>query len=77
MMKKRDLELEKNQAMTTIADFLERYNRMIPAHFPKATTERLNQFRLANTALFRGIDGWSIEKHRKRLMDWLANFSNE
>ena len=72
-MKKRDLELERNQTMTTPLVFKESYNQTIPLHFRRVSMEILKQFQLAHPALFKGSNEWSIEKHRKRLMDWLAS----
>ncbi len=75
-MKKRDYVLERNQAMTTAVDFLDLYNKMIPAHFPQATTEVMRKFQLAHPALFKRGSEWSIERHRKHLMDWLSSGSH-
>jgi len=72
-MKKRDIVLEFNQAMTTPAIFIEAYNKTIPTHYPKASIGILKQFQQAHPALFKRADAWSIEKHRKRLMDWLSS----
>ncbi|MBI2639885.1 MAG: hypothetical protein HYW90_03310 [Candidatus Sungbacteria bacterium] len=75
-MKRRDEELERNQAMTTIVAFMDSYNQTIPSHFPKASLELLEQFRQVSPALFKQSRKWSIEKHRKRFMDWLSSRQN-
>lgn len=72
-MKKRDEELERNQEMTSPAVFVESYNRTIPLHFPRVSIGVLKQFQSAHPTLFKGEGEWSIEKHRKRLMDWLVS----
>lgn len=72
-MKRRDEELERNQAMTSIVVFMDSYNRTIPSNFPKASLELLEQFQQVSPALFRQSRKWSIEKHRKRFMDWLVS----
>lgn len=75
-MKKRDYVLERNQAMTMAADFLDLYNATIPAHFPKVTLETLKKFQTTNPAFFKRGNEWSIERHRKHLMDWLSSRVN-
>jgi len=71
MAKRRDLVLEGNQEMTTLGAFLESYNKSIPAGFSQASSEDLKDFQKLHPTLFKNKDEWSIEKHRKRLMDWL------
>lgn len=49
------------------------YNKNIPAGFPPATADMLKQFQVAYPTLFKNSNGWSIAKHRKRLIDWLIS----
>lgn len=70
-MKKRDLVLEANQAVTTMADFIKSYNKSIPESFPHASKAVLKKFQAVHARLFKHPDQWSIELHRKKLMDWL------
>lgn len=72
-MKRKNDPLEKNLLITTSDVFLENYNKSTPAGFPQATVEALKKFQIANPALFKRSDMWSIDKHRKRLMDWLSS----
>ena len=74
-MKPINRELEANQAYVSLAGFSERYNKLIPAWLPQATESKLNEFRSIYPLLFKE-DGWSIEKHRKRFMDWLVTHYN-
>lgn len=74
-MRHKDLELERNQLVTSLIIFIENYNKSIPEDFPRATRKALKQFQITHPTLFKNTDDWSIEKHRKRLMDWL--FSQE
>ena len=53
--------------------FLASYNESLPSGFPRASAEVLHRFQASYPALFRKGDAWSIDKHRKRLMDWLAS----
>ena len=71
MTKAKDPALEKNQKMTTSSDFLDSYNKGIPESFPKASAEDLKEFQVVHPRLFKENSQWSLEKHRKRLMDWL------
>jgi len=70
-MKSKSNELEQNQAITSLIVFIENYNKSVPQDFPHATSKALKQFQITHPALFKNVDDWSIDKHRKRLMDWL------
>jgi hypothetical protein len=72
LMRSKNVEHERNQVKTTSTDFLESYNTMIPFGFPKATTALMKKFQASHPLLFKHGDSWSIDKHRKRLMDWLS-----
>ena len=54
---------------------MDNYNKVIPVDFPRATPEALKKFQLANPALFKKTDEWSIDRHRKKLMDWLFTYN--
>ena len=73
MAKRRDLVLEGNQEMTTLGAFLESYNKSAPLGYPRVTPENLKDFQRLHPMLFKDKNEWSIEKHRKRLMDWLPS----
>jgi hypothetical protein len=70
-MKSKSDEFEQNQAITSLTVFIENYNKSIPQDFPRATAKALRQFQIMHSNLFKKEDDWSIDKHRKRLMDWL------
>lgn len=71
MSKRTYNDLEINQANTSLADFMGEYNVTIPASFPHATVKVLQRFQMTHPNLFGGVDTWSIDKHRKRFMDWM------
>lgn len=73
MARHKNLELEVNQTATTLAVFLESYNQNIPASFPRASIKSLKQFQISHPLLFKRGDEWSLDRHRKRLMDWLSS----
>ena len=43
----------------------------MPATFPRATLSLLNSFRETHTTIFKHGDLWSLDQHRKKLMDWI------
>ena len=74
MRNKKDKEQQEiNETPVTAAVFLEAYNKNIPEGFPRATTATLRKFQEAHPALFKRKDMWSIDRHRKRLIDWLSS----
>ena len=60
-----------------IADFIEYYNQNIPEAFPPATRKVLEVFKETYPSLFKGSGEWVIEKHRKKLMDWMSSYHME
>jgi len=66
-----DLVLERSLRERSMADFLNSYNESLPATFPSATQSALLQFKKENKSLFKGTTSWSLDKHRKKCMDWL------
>ena len=49
---------------------MESYNKTIPIGFPRLTDGLLKKFRSENPLLFKDGELWSIEKHRKEVVDW-------
>jgi len=76
MRSKRDRELELNQNTTTLASFMESYNKSVPLDFPKVSVKILKHFQVLHPTLFKRGDEWSIDKHRKKLMDWLPSYAD-
>ena len=56
------------------AVFTQYYNENIPEAFPRATEKALETFQAMHPSLFKGSLKWTIEKHRKKLMDWLTSY---
>jgi len=65
--------LKLNQTETPLLIFMESYNKSVPASFPHASVKILKQFQVLHPILFKNSDEWSIDKHRKKLMDWLPS----
>lgn len=72
-MKRNKAELEISQAQIPLADFLESYNQNIPDAFPRASIANLEKFQGTHPTLFKNGDMWSIDQHRKRVIDWLCS----
>lgn len=70
-MKGPDLDRERSEMRLTIAEFLKFYNDGLPEGFPRASTSVLKEFCAAYPDLFKSGDSWSLDQHRKKLMDWL------
>jgi hypothetical protein len=73
MARTKDLQYELNQEFTTRAVFMEWYNVHIPSGFPRVTVDMLKKFQTSHPMLFKEGNSWSVDKHRKRLMDWLVS----
>ena len=73
MIGKRNRDLEINQVSTTLPVFMETYNKSIPDGFPVVSVSILKKFQALHPILFKNGDEWSIDKHRKKLMDWLPS----
>ena len=74
MRKKQDPLEEASRMTMSAAVFLASYNESIPASFPRASLVSLREFATINGRLFATPGEWSLEKHRKRFMDWLPSY---
>lgn len=70
-MRKDKNELYLNDMPLTNAEFLEKYNENMPIGYPLVTLMLLKKFKEEHLSLFKGNSLWSINQHRKRLIDWL------
>ena len=71
VMKKYGKELRIGQVQLSLLNFLESYNQNMPKDFPLASVTLLKKFKDAQPALFKNGDLWSLDQHRKKLIDWL------
>ncbi|HEY4499555.1 MAG TPA: hypothetical protein VJH70_00265 [Candidatus Paceibacterota bacterium] len=76
-MKPKYNPLDVNLVKTTLVAFMESYNKSIPIGFPHASVKVLKQFQESYPVLFKGSNEWSIDKHRKKVMDWLPSYSEK
>jgi hypothetical protein len=70
-------DLEVNRETTPLAAFMESYNKSAPKGLPQASVQNLKQFQSAYPSLFKNSSDWSIDKHRKRFMDWISSHQND
>lgn len=76
-MKKYSEELEISEKQVPLPAFLKAYNKDLPASFPKATPSLLKKFREMHPQLFKHGSLWSLDEHRKKLLDWLPPRTQE
>ncbi|MBI3572467.1 hypothetical protein HY091_02980 [Candidatus Kaiserbacteria bacterium] len=74
-MRTPDLDRLRSEKVRSLAEFLKLYNENLPLAFPRASAALLEQFRSAHSGLFKGRGVWSLDLHRKKVMDWLRAHS--
>lgn len=74
-MKSKKPKIREYEIRMSISDFLKSYNQNMPAAFPRATLPLLHSFQETHAAIFKHGDLWSLDQHRKKLMDWLPRNS--
>ncbi len=70
-MRTPDVDKERSERALSFGDFMKSYNEHLPVQFPRATLALLKEFRKVNTSLFKTNGAWSLDQHRKKVMDWL------
>ena len=70
-MKKYGEELAISEKRISLADFLKSYNKNLPTGFPKASSSLLKKFKETHPLFFKHGDLWSLDEHRKKIIDWL------
>ena len=73
-MKTPDLDKIRSELPIKAQDFLRSYNQNLPEQFPRASLATLKEFRKAHPGLFKVADVWTLEQHRKKMMDWLPQY---
>ncbi len=59
------------EILLTAAEFLESYNKNMPKGYPHVSLEILERFKDQHLSLFKNKGLWSLDQHRKRMIDWL------
>jgi hypothetical protein len=70
-MRRCSKELLENKVQLSISDFMVSFNKNMPEGFPRVSLALLKKFQAAHEMLFKNGDLWSLERHRKKLIDWL------
>jgi hypothetical protein len=70
VMKSKDENKEWAEKKLSISDFLKCYNQNLPSGLPNASLNLLKEFKKTYPALFDSDNSWSLDKHRKKFMDW-------
>lgn len=70
-MRTPDLDRARSEEPRSLAEFLREYNGHLPEAFPRASTALLEEFRAGHAGLFKAGGAWSLDIHRKKVMDWL------
>lgn len=72
-MRTPDLDRERSEKKRTLLDFVAQYNENLPSIFPRASEELLKEFKSGHAGLFPAGKGWSLDQHRRKVMDWLRS----
>jgi len=70
-MKTPDLDRARSEKKLTLPAFLKSYNEDLPAQFPQVSDSHLREFKKTFPTLFKEDSSWSLDQHRKKVMDWL------
>ena len=70
-MKKYIEELAVSEVRVPLGDFLKSYNKGLPTEFPRSSRILLNKFKSLHPLFFKHGDLWSLDEHRKKVMDWI------
>ena len=70
-MKALDVDKLRSEETHTLEEFLALYNENLPSSFPHASHHLLEEFKKTHSSFFKSPDSWSLDQHRKRVMDWL------
>ncbi len=70
-MKRTPGEVDLSIVELTAAEFLQSYNSNIPEAFPHVSLALLKKFKSAHESLFKRGDFWSLDAHRKKMIEWL------
>lgn len=70
-MKKYGEELKISEARISLAEFLRSYNKNLPSSFPRSSIALLKKYKELHPLFFKHGDLWSLDEHRKKILDWL------
>ena len=70
-MKKIRDQVMLNEIPLTNTEFLESYNKNMPEGYPLVSLALLDKFKQTHLKLFKADGTWSLDQHRKRMIEWL------
>jgi hypothetical protein len=70
-MKKVPGQIMLNEIPLTMAEFQKSYNENMPMEHPQVSLVQLQKFKDEHPSLFKKEDVWTLDQHRKRLIEWL------
>lgn len=70
-MKKDPNFVPTHELIMSEGEFLDSFNANMPAGYPHITLELMKRFKLSHPALFKAPNAWSLDLHRKRMIEWL------
>ena len=70
-MKKVSSKVTPHIVPMTIVEFLESYNKNMPESYPHVSLAILQRFKDEHPSLFKSNGFWSLDQHRKRMIEWL------
>ncbi len=70
-MKKVPGQLMAHEVPLTDAQFLESFNKNMPQGYPHVSLAILKRFKDAHLSMFKADGLWSLDHHRKRMIEWL------
>ncbi|MEK7602368.1 MAG: hypothetical protein AAB472_02690 [Patescibacteria group bacterium] len=72
-MKLPDVDRLYSEKERSLTDFLQLYNANLPLTFKRASAPLLVEFKDTHADAFKGGEVWSLDLHRKKVMDWLSS----
>ena len=70
-MEKYQKELKPYEAQIPLDEFMQSFNENMPIGFLQVTESQLIKFKESHMTLFKHGDLWSLDQHRKKIIDWL------
>ena len=70
-MKETPRKISPSEIQVPLVDFLKLYNQGIPESFPRASAALLQKYKDEHATFFKHGEMWSLDLHRKKVMDWL------
>ncbi len=70
-MKKPVVKVYSYELPMSAKEFMESFNKNMPLGYPRASLAILEKFKQAHASLFKSNGSWSLDQHRKRMIEWL------